>query len=132
MIGLDSNILLRLVLRDNEDQCRRVLLFLEHEIRSDRKAYVTVIALVEFAWTLRRLYKYSLAETVAAIEMIMDISNLVFERQHIIPDVLDLCRTQRLDFSDALIAAIHRADGCAFTATFDGDFAESGEAVLVP
>lgn len=132
MIGLDTNVLLRLMLRDDDGQYRRALTFLKRELNINRKGYVAAIVLVEFAWTLRRVYRFSNADMLSAVEGLLDVSNLVFERQSLLFAAIELCRNQNIDLSDALIAAINREDGCSRTVTFDGAFAASGEAALVP
>jgi predicted nucleic-acid-binding protein len=131
MIGLDSNVLVRLAVRDDEDQYRKAESFVAASISSETPAYVNLIVLVEFAWTLRRLYKYSKAEVLAAILKLLNSTNVALERQDTVAFTLVYCQRTGNDFPDSLIAFINREDGCNSTFTFDGEFARSGLAQLV-
>ncbi len=56
MIGLDTNVLLRLFLEDNPAQCERARSFVD-AATADEPCLVNPVVLAEFAWTLARSYK---------------------------------------------------------------------------
>lgn len=129
MIGLDSNLLLRLAIGDDEDQFRRA----RNELRklsADRPGYINLIVLAEFCWTLKRAYKVPESGICDAVTRFLGAANLVMaEREAVVQAVL-LAGTTQCDFSDALIFAVNQSQGCDHTVTFDRRFAESGAARL--
>jgi len=132
MIGLDTNVLLRLTLRDDEQQFQRAAAFVQSQLSRESPGYINPIVLVEFAWTLRHTFKTPKDVLVAIISKLSEAENLVTAREEIVALALETCRREGTDFPDALIAAVNLADGCRMTVTFDVAFARSGEAALIP
>ena len=131
MIGLDTNILLRVATRDDEkayEICKR---FVEAELTDEVPGYVCIVVLAEFAWSLRRRYRYPGNAVLDAVSKLQNATNIVLERDELVSVAIGLCRDRGLDFADALITEMHQQDGCAFTAAFDRKFAASGFARLV-
>ncbi|GAW40480.1 PIN domain protein [Brevundimonas sp. SH203] len=75
-ITADTNVLLRAVVGDDEEQQRLALEALE---TADRVA-VTSQSLCEFAWILARGYRASRADIAAAIRRLLDIHNISVDR----------------------------------------------------
>lgn len=75
-VTLDTNVLLRLVVGDDEAQQQRAIETLE---RADLVA-VSVHALCEFAWVLDRLYATTRVDISAAIRRVLDMRNVVINR----------------------------------------------------
>jgi predicted nucleic-acid-binding protein len=78
------------------------------------------VVLAEFAWTMRRGYRYDRLEIVEAIEGIMRSPGLVTLDRDAINAAINRCREENLHFADALIGELNRSAGCATTLTFDG------------
>jgi predicted nucleic-acid-binding protein len=131
MIGVDTNILVRLAVKDDERQYDIAARFFQTQISAENPAYITLIAVAEFAWTLRRAYKFSDEHVIQILERLQNADNVEFERQETVANAASRCRSERIDFSDCLIAAIHQEDGCSHIVTFDRDFAASGQAILL-
>jgi predicted nucleic-acid-binding protein len=132
MIGLDSNVLVRLATRDDEGQYDRARRFLAGAISQEVPAYVNLIVLVEFVWTLRRLYKHTNAELLSAILRLLSAANVVMEKRDLVSSAVAHCQKSECDFVDILISLINKRDGCDSTFTFDERIAQSGLAQLVP
>src|SRR5437868_9912634 len=132
MIGLVSHVLVRLALRDDEAQYERARNFLAGSISPQVPAYVNLIVLVEFAWTLRRLYKHSNAQVLAAVLRLLNAANVVLQKRDVVSSAIAYCQRHQCDFPDTLIAFINREDGCDSTFTFDDSFVQSELAQLVP
>jgi predicted nucleic-acid-binding protein len=64
--ALDTNVVDRLLVRDDEDQCQRAKRVLRQAVRAGG-AWMPVIVLVETAWVLRVAYKFDRAATAAAL-----------------------------------------------------------------
>jgi predicted nucleic-acid-binding protein len=131
MIGLDSNVLVRLAVQDDEEQYERARAFLSREVSNARPAYVNLIVLVEFAWTLRRFYRYSDTDVLAAVSKLLNAENVIIDRRSVVELSVRHCELNGGDYADVLIGSINREDGCATTVTFDRQFARSGLARLI-
>ena len=71
MIGVDSNVLVRYIVADDEDQTRRAAAFLEGAISVDDPGFVSIVVLVELVWVLERTYRFSPDEIIGAIESVL-------------------------------------------------------------
>lgn len=117
MTGLDTNVLIRYMLRDDPAQSLRVDEVIEQLTESD-PGFVSAIVVVEIAWVLQKVYQFPDHEIAAAIERLLQIDVLVVEhRQEVYLAVVALKR-RRGHFADALIGAIARQAGCRRILTF--------------
>lgn len=125
MIGLDTNVLLRLSDRTDPQQVRlaRALVLKGGEGGS----FVNEIVLAEYVWTLRRTYKQSRQDVVAKIEALLASAEIVVARAELVERALARYKAGPADFADYLLAEINRAAGCMQTATFDSGAQRSGE-----
>ncbi len=119
MIGLDTNILVRLLVDDDPRQTAQAQAFVEKHCTHETPAFINSVVLAELVWVLANPYGYSRAEIVQALEMLMAGNDRVFEHHEEVRAALKAFSSGRVDFVDALIAAINRARGCDVTATFD-------------
>ena len=120
MIALDTNILLRLVLRDDAAQASAALRLMEKSAAAGEAAFVSLITLVEFAWVLEDTYGVSKNAIVEAIAKLLNDRNIVVEQESAVSLALE---TDHGDFSDRLIHFVGEAAGCERTVTFDRRFA---------
>lgn len=118
MIGLDTNILLRLVLQDDAEQSAKVSRFLQR-LEADGPAYINCISLMEFAWFLRRRLQIQRSEVAAAIGDLLESQDLVIEDEHLVEEALSLMHDNPVEFADCFIALRNRSAGCDKTMTFD-------------
>ncbi|CDX34326.1 conserved hypothetical protein [Mesorhizobium sp. SOD10] len=97
-IGLDTNLLLRLVVGDDEAQQRTAAETLE---RAELVA-ISVQALCEFVWVLDRSYRVARPDISASIRRILDMRNVVANRPTIEAGLAVLDAGG--DFADGVIA----------------------------
>lgn len=118
MIGLDTNVLVRYLVRDDPGQFRRSAALLETILTETNPGYVSVVALVETVWVLQRSYRYSAAEVARVLEMLLAIDVIVVAEEQAAFEAM-LALEDGASFSDALIGQLGRNAGCRYTATFD-------------
>jgi predicted nucleic-acid-binding protein len=118
VIGLDTNILLRLVLQDDPVQSPRVSQLIG-DLESEGPAYINCISLMEFAWFLRRRLNIERMEVAAAISDLLEAEDLIVEDEHLVEEALSLMHEQSVEFADSFIALRNRAAGCRSTFTLD-------------
>jgi predicted nucleic-acid-binding protein len=116
MRGIDTNVLVRAVVRDDPAAARRAeALLREHPV------YVPVTVMLELEWVLRSRYGHSAAVIAQAMVKIAALENLVMgERDAVIAAAEKLARGW--DFADALHHAL--SQGCDDFVTHDGDLAK--------
>jgi predicted nucleic-acid-binding protein len=75
-VTVDTNVLIRAVVRDDEKQARAAAKLL----KSAELVAVSAPCLCEFAWVLRRVYKFKRQEIAAALEALLDADNVIVDR----------------------------------------------------
>ena len=119
MIGIDTNVLLRLWLDDDPARSRRIDVLLGEHGQGAGSLMVSDVVLAEAVWTLGSAYSQGKAEQLKAVRSLLDEAAFAFESRDAVTAALALCEQSTCGFSDCLIAAKHAALGCEFTATFD-------------
>ncbi len=119
MIGLDTNLLVRYIVRDDTRQAQLASSYIKKKRDDGVSMFINHIVLCEIVWVLESTYEYSKTQIVNVLEKILDIS------QFSIPDVdsvvlaLSAYKNSKVGFSDALIGTTNKMEGCVKTATFD-------------
>ncbi|WP_192245791.1 PIN domain-containing protein [Mesorhizobium silamurunense] len=123
-IGIDTNVLLRMVLNDDAEQRARALAF-GKDLNEEEPGFVSLIVLVEFSWSLLSRYRMPKEQVQAAIQRLLKVKTLAFEDFDAIVVALERSSSPQVDFADALIAEHNRNLGCSHSVTFDQRAAKS-------
>jgi predicted nucleic-acid-binding protein len=110
MIGLDSNILVRIFARDHEKERRRAIALIEGAPKGE-VFHLNWIVIVELAWTLRRAYRFERDELARVIRQITEYPRFSVPDKSILRD---------------------RSAGAELTYTFDHDAVRKVGMTLVP
>lgn len=119
MIGLDTNVLVRFLVRDDEAQYERARRLIRREAQAGEPACISLVVLLETEWVLRSRYHLSKAEILGTFSELLSAADLTFEEEAVIEEALFVWQDSSAQFADCLIGAQYRALGCATTATFD-------------
>jgi len=119
MRGIDTNILLRFLTRDEETQAKRAAEILTQECSEETPGFLTSIVLVELVWTLVRVYQYSREDIAKALDVLLNAKELCFEHPDEAHYAARVFTSGLGDFADSLIGAIAIKHGCTDTLTFD-------------
>ena len=122
MIGIDTNVLVRFFAQDDPAQSQQASAFLM-TLTEVRTGYVSVVTLVEMLWVLRAVYRISRDAQVTILERLLDLPQVVLEREPEIWETLERFRRSKVGFADQLIERCCHAAGCTTTVTFDADAA---------
>jgi predicted nucleic-acid-binding protein len=125
MIGLDTNVLVRYIVRDDEKQAAAATRLIEARCTTDNPGRVSSIVLCELAWVLTRGYGYSRAMVGRVIRRILSVQELQAERPELAWQAVRLFEQGRADFADFLIGLSNRENKAEVTYTFDTKAAES-------
>ena len=123
-IGLDTNVLLRFAIDDDEVQAKAIRRLLG-ELKSGDVFYVNLAVLLEAVWTLRRFYRYSREQCLIFVEGLLEQRAIELDDHEVIGHALLDSRDTGSDFADAVIAQLNRHAGCELTFTFDKGAARS-------
>lgn len=119
MIGIDTNILLRLWLNDDAAQNKRIDTLLAAHGGTTGSLLVTDLVLVEAVWTLKSAFEQDKPAQLIAVRSLLDETAFAFEDRESVAAALALFETSSSGFADCLVVAKHARQGCEFTATFD-------------
>ena len=119
MIGIDTNILLRLWLNDAPAQNKRIDAVLAEHGSAPASLLVSDVVLAEALWTLRSAYEQDKAAQLSAVCSLLQETAFAFDDRDAIEQAVAMFEQSACGFSDCLVAAKHRRLGCEFTATFD-------------
>ncbi|MGL4618296.1 PIN domain-containing protein [Chroococcidiopsis sp.] len=116
MVGLDTNVLVRYLTRDDESQWQQACLVIE----GGQLCFVANIVLCELVWVLRgNPYKFAKEEILNTLEMMLQSPTFEFENRSAVYQAFQRAKQGRADFSDYLIGAIATHAGCQETVSFD-------------
>lgn len=114
MQAVDTNVLVRLIARDDAGQVESAERFLAHG------AWVSVLALAETIWVLDRTYRLNTADLADTVEEFLNHAGLVLQDPDVVAAALQLFRAKpSLGFSDCLMLEIARKAGHVPLGTFD-------------
>lgn len=119
MIALDTNVLVRLVTRDNEAQALRAKAVFDAHGEEYGGLFVSDIVLAELCWTLSRSYELERADIARTVRALLDNSGIAFESPLAVRNALNSFETTTADFQNCLIVAKASYAGCSHTLTFD-------------
>jgi len=112
-ITADTNILVRAAIADDPDQAREALELL----RDSETVVLTLPALCEFVWVVRRGYQRAIGDVVAAIRELVDATTVRVDRPAVEAGLALL--EAGGDFADGVIAFEGRRLGATVFASFD-------------
>lgn len=119
MRAVDTNVLVRLIARDDSRQTASAESFIE------KGAWVSVLALAEAIWVLATVYELSPADLARAIEMLLNHQDLLVQDSETVAGALELFRAKpALGFSDCLMLHLARKAGHLPLGTFDRSLAK--------
>ncbi len=131
MIGLDTNVIVRLLVQDDAAQLRRVQKAVEKECSKDNPGLINSIVLVETVWVLDRAYGYGREDIVHAVETLLQIKEFKIQCQDEAWEALKHYRSGNADFADCYLAAINHNLGCTDTLTLDKKAARMASFLVV-
>lgn len=114
MRAVDTNVLVRLIARDDPDQTASAESFVSVG------AWVSTLVLAEAIWVLASVYDVESSDQATAVEMLLDHRELTIQDRETVAAAVALFRAKpALGFSDCLIFEMARRAGYLPLGTFD-------------
>lgn len=130
MIAIDTNVLVRFLVGDDQKQARSAGEFLDTLDPRD-PGLICREVLIELVWVLERTYGFGHSQIARTVEDLIDSSEIVFEDADRVRVALHEYRTSGFDFSDLMIRSIATTLGASHVATFDKKFARAADVMLL-
>lgn len=117
MLGIDTNVLIRLVISDDAEQTRRARTLVDKAIARDEPVLVSLLVLLESEWVLRSRYGFNREALLSVFRALLETRELSFEDEPALEEALFRWKDSACGFSDCLTTAHNRQMGCRATAT---------------
>jgi predicted nucleic-acid-binding protein len=119
MIALDTNVLVRYLVDDDEEQSMRAADFIEAAIAAEERLFVSDIVVCELVWVLAGAYRIGRSGIDHTLAELVRARHLQFESTDRLTRALRSFRSGRGDLADYLVQEHAREAGCDNVVTFD-------------
>lgn len=121
MIALDTNVLLRHLTQDDEEQARIANRLIEEELSATAPGLVSLAVLLEVIWVLRSGYGYGPDQVDTVVRALLLAPQLRVAQEDVVERAL--AADASIGLADRIVHELGRAAGCSETVTFDRRFA---------
>ena len=118
MTGLDTNVIVRFLMRDDAEQAALASKVFA-EFTTAAPGFVCREVLVELVWVLQKIYRLPRADIADAIEGLLGARELLMEAADRVAIAVDRYRKGGPGFADQMITLAGQGAGCQATVTFD-------------
>jgi predicted nucleic-acid-binding protein len=118
MIGLDTNVVVRYLTRDDPTQWPLAVKLIR-SLSSDSPGFLSLVVLAEIVWVLEDSYSFRREQIEEVVDTLLRSRELLLEQAELVRQALRTFGVSRADFADCLIEGCAQAAGCSYTATFD-------------
>jgi predicted nucleic-acid-binding protein len=119
MKAIDTNVLIRFLVRDDDQQADRVYRLFKKVESAKEALFVPLAVVLETVWVLESVYNIPRQEILDSIDALILMPMLEFQAQSAIISFVSSARETGIDLSDLLIAHSAKFSGCECTLTFD-------------
>jgi predicted nucleic-acid-binding protein len=119
MLGIDTNVLVRYLVRDDEIQFEKARKLIKREVTAGRRVFINQLVLLETEWVLRSRYAVPKNQLIEIFSGLLNSTDVKFEDEPAIEEAIFIWKDATVGFADCLIGAKNRRLGCRVTATFD-------------
>ncbi len=119
MPALDTNVLVRYVVQDDEAQLAAAKRLIRKCVAEGQSLFVPVTVTLELEWVLRAGFEYQKDEVMEVLSNLFSAAELSFESERALEVALQLYRNGTADFADCLHIALAAQAGESPLWTFD-------------
>ncbi len=119
MKALDTNVLIRFLVRDEKRQAEAVYKTFKQAESDNELLFIPLLVLLETVWVLESVYKIKRQDVLDSIYALLLMPILEFESQSTIMSFVSSARETKTELSDLLIAHSAKSAGCESVLTFD-------------
>lgn len=119
MPSLDTNVLVRYVVQDDEAQLTSARKLIRKCVADSQALFVPVTVVLELEWVLRASFGYAKDDVMQVLSSLFSAAEMTFESERALEVALQLYRTGPADFADCLHIALAAQAGELPLWTFD-------------
>jgi len=119
VIAVDTNVVIRFLVRDDETQAQAVYRRLKEAEAGRERLLIALVVVLETIWVLESAYDKSRTEVLDSIMEMRRMPVFEFEKDAVVERFLSEGRKGRTDLADILIACAAESCGCESGVTFD-------------
>jgi predicted nucleic-acid-binding protein len=131
MKAIDTNVLVRFLVNDDEKQALLVKQLLKQaEVEKD-SLFIPVLVVMETLWVLSSVYGFSRLEIIMAVEGVLEMPVFTVECHEKVSAMCRIALQNDCDMADILIGISAASNGCDTVLSFDKKAAKSGYFSLI-
>ena len=119
MKALDTNVLVRFLVRDHEQQAKAVYKRFKQAETKKEVFFIPILVILETIWVLESVYEVARKQILDSIDDLLLMPILEFEVQSLIRSFVTSAQETKIELSDLLIAHSAKFSGCESIITFD-------------
>ena len=131
MIGLDTNVVTRLLLADDHAQTQHVVKLLKSAQANGTAVLLTLEVIQEVEWILRSNAKKTKLEFLGLARQLLEARDIEINNEAVLEQALRSYEKSTADFSECLFLAHYQQLGCETMLTFDAKAARMAGVELV-
>ena len=119
MKGIDTNILVRFLVGDDELQAKKVYNIFKKAESNKNELFVPLLVVLELIWVLESVYDIPREKIIDSISELLLLPVLNFEHRSALQQFTQTAHENSYDLSDLIIAHSAKEQGCKTVITFD-------------
>ena len=119
MKALDTDVLVRFLVRDEKKQAEIVYRLFKRAESRNEPFFVSLLVVLEIIWVLESVYEIPREEIRGSLQKLLLMPILIFEAQSALQRTLSSAQTNKIDLADLLIAHSAKFSNCDGVLTFD-------------
>ena len=131
MIGLDTNIMVRLILADDLAQTKRASSAIQRALTAGETVVLGLAVVLELEWILRSSAKLDKAQILLVFRQLLEAHDVQIENEQVLEQAIYAYENSSADFGECLFWAHYQRMGCRAMLTFDAKAARMSGVELV-
>ena len=131
MIGLDTNVVLRLLLNDDLKQRQRAVKAIQQAKGLAVRVTITLAVVLEMEWVLRSIAKMTKPQVLSVFDLLLESYDIEIDNEKALEQALHIYANAAADFAECLFLAQYQRMGCQTMLTFDAKAARMAGVQLV-
>lgn len=119
MYGLDTNVLIRYLLRDDDVQAEQARVVIENAIQSGEPVIISLLTMLESEWVLRSCASIEKKSVISTFRILLEARDVRIEHEETLEEALYLYENNSADFAECLMTVRYARLGCSAMLTFD-------------
>ncbi len=119
MKGIDTNILVRFLTKDDKKQSKVVYNIFKNAELKNEILFVSLLVILELIWVLEAVYDIKRADILNSLNELLLLPILKIENQLVLQQFIKATLGNNFDLPDLLIAQSAKSKGCNSIITFD-------------